>query len=389
MDKLKGVILSAALLIGLEGCSSEIKYELPPGYKPPKNEEQPEVVIEPSKNTDLVLIYDGNKARTYRWTPEYLMDYVMYTDEVGKQHWLFDGFLVFDFRDSGGAGSLEKGYATGYKDASGKPLASANKSDWQYMIDRWVGDDGVCENLEATIDLAIKQIGDLPYQREIFIGIPEAIRHADWSNDKSATAYWGELNGRQLDFKNISDQEAAVDWFIDTVIKVFDAYHFKNIRLVGFYSINESFSSCADEMRHCAKYCKGMGYEYYWIPYYRAPGYDLWKSLGFTRAYMQPNYFFQQSANEDQVVNTCELAKKHNMYLEFECDDTVYRTEEGRRRFRKYMDGFIEGGCYDMPYAYYQSGLVFYYMKHGDAPSKQLYHEFCHWMIERPNRLTH
>ncbi|HEV2452940.1 MAG TPA: DUF4855 domain-containing protein, partial [Verrucomicrobiae bacterium] len=57
---------------------------------------------DPSKPTDVVLIYQGGVQRP-RWTVNHFAPYVTYQDlKTGKEQWLFDGFLVIEFQDGRG-----------------------------------------------------------------------------------------------------------------------------------------------------------------------------------------------------------------------------------------------------------------------------------------------
>ena len=51
--------------------------------------------------TDAVLCYGGSHHRTpFLWDGKRLAPYVTYTDEEGREQWLFDGFIFLEFVDA-------------------------------------------------------------------------------------------------------------------------------------------------------------------------------------------------------------------------------------------------------------------------------------------------
>jgi hypothetical protein len=46
---------------------------------------------------------------------------------------------------------------------------------------------------------------------------------------------WGTVDGRSLDLSKLSDQVAAVSWFVDYAIKQMASLNLKQVKLTGFY----------------------------------------------------------------------------------------------------------------------------------------------------------
>ena len=49
---------------------------------------------------DAAICYGGHSARNpYLWTPERFEKTVLYTDENGQEHWLFDNMIMMELWD--------------------------------------------------------------------------------------------------------------------------------------------------------------------------------------------------------------------------------------------------------------------------------------------------
>ena len=79
------IILSAVLMVC--GCGAQKSL-----YKWEKDEVRP--------IADAAICYGGHSARNpYLWTPERFEKTVLYTDENGQEHWLFDNMIMMELWD--------------------------------------------------------------------------------------------------------------------------------------------------------------------------------------------------------------------------------------------------------------------------------------------------
>src|SRR5690606_832496 len=104
----KFALLFISLFLILVGCNAENenkKTELP--ETPPPNEEDGTYLWEKNRAEmleckDMVLLYSGGVHRNFQWDENYVRPYVTYTDDSGKESWLFDSFLFLEIHNGAG-----------------------------------------------------------------------------------------------------------------------------------------------------------------------------------------------------------------------------------------------------------------------------------------------
>ena len=358
--------------------------------KPGKDDDIPEV----SKDkipSDMVLLYGGSLHRQpVKWSGNYLKDYVIYTDRQGKKHWLFDGFLCLEFMYVE-APSGNRTFITGYK-YNNVALPSATKGEWQALIDYYFDIDGGFDAIEKAVQLASDDMGQAPKtKRKVYVGIPEPITNARYNDTSTSTKYWGKLAGREMDFSLTSDRLEACKWYINEISERFKSENYKYIELDGFYWVAEKATYTRDLMDKVGKYLNQNDYIFSWIPFYNADGFTEWKSYGFDVAYLQPNYFFNDSTPETRLDDACGYAKRLNMGMEIEFDGNALESNGRGYKLYNYMDAFKKYGIWEnCPIAYYQGSWALKWLK-GSVNSEynqNLYHAFCEFVITRPYRNT-
>lgn len=337
---------------------------------------------------DMVLMYGGGHHRSpYRWSQDYAKDYVTYTDRDGVMHWLFDGFLFLEFMDAGTGGS-GRTFITGYKH-DGVYLPSATKTEWEMLADYYFYPGTGLDAVENAVAEAAKTLGEPPVKRKVVIGIPEPIVHQNSHESSGGTDYWGEIDGKKLDFTSKNDRIAALVWFIDRVRENFSRKEYSYIDLSGFYWVAEKATQTADLMPVVAGYLNEMNYSFNWIPYFNADGATNWKSYGFNYAYLQPNYFFNNSVPYSRLSSACKLARTHGMDMEVEFDgNALVSNSPNGQRLRDYMEVMKNEGVWESSrLAYYQGSYALRWLKYSNNTADQaLYHDFCGWVTSRPIR---
>jgi len=350
--------------------------------------------------TDLVLCYGGSHHRTpYRWDKERFTPFVTYVDESGREHWLFDGFLCLEFQDSSRPDGGKYAYMVGVLRGQG---ISAGKQQWKELIDYWFDGDNGVNALEAAVKEASQRLGTPPAKRKVVMVMPDPIIYEEYADTNTSTTYWGELNGRRLDFAKASDRIAAYKWYIDSVRRLFDEADYRYVELAGFYIVSEDLATPGDgwnpELKRweevipeVAEYLHALNESLCWIPYNRAAGYRNWKRFGIDYAYMQPNYFWDNKG-EKPLSRFFSDIKANDLAMEFEFDDALLEKTAGsevyRRRLREYMDGAKEHGIYGRkPLAYYHGQNTLYELSvSAAAEDRKLYHEFCRFVLDNPLR---
>ena len=320
------------------------------------------------KNTikDLALIYQGGINRM-DWTEEQFRPYVMHQFQDGRKEWLFDGFLFLEFSDGKG-----RRYAQGY----GK---DARKQEWEWLLQRLFEEGKSLSALDACIETVKKEIGEPEFRHRVVIGLPAAMfRQRDW----------GELNGKTLCFLYREDQVAATRWYVDRVLESFRNANYKNLDLAGFYWVDEDIAYNGDLSLSVSEYIHSKNLLFYWIPYWKAVGYDKWRELGFDMAYLQPNHFFEENIPDSRLEEACKESEKNGMAIEMEFDSRAlsdYEPVSFRSRMKSYIDVFKDNGVFfDLPIAYYSGSRAIYEMyKSEDERDKEIMDELCELIVER------
>lgn len=394
MKKILALALTAAIAFG---CGKEPKDI--PTWTPSTGEGatvseldkyDPEEITYPS---DMVLLYGQGHHRTpYKWDTDLMKIYVG-TEVSGKPQWLFDGFLLLEFIDpnvNGGAG-VKYCHGAGYKDASGKEVndfPAASKEDWQNLINYYFEPGTNLDAIEYAIKSYADKIGEPKTKRKVIFSIPEPITNLYPEKNSGPTDYWGSINGRKLDFLLRYDKIEAVKWFIDECRRQFAEKNYKYLELTGFYCLLEKSTYFGDIIPDIAKYLKSHNYSYNWIPYNRAQGAEQWKSFGFSKAYLQPNYAVYENYGKDRLIEACENAVRLGMDVEMEFDGRELKTGGYMERLQEYMQAFKDYGFWQKGHiAYYQSAWTVKQMKESRyEEDKQQYKDLCEFITSRPTR---
>lgn len=287
--------------------------------------------------SDLALIYQGGTHRP-DWTAEDLAPYVTHTFADGHTDWFFDSFLFFEFTDNW---QVAFGYKYGARNAT--------KKDWEWLLNRIFEKEKSLDALNSCIKYYKTIIGEPGFKHKIVLGIVSPI---------TGQTDWGDLDGEKLDFNIQTDQIKAAKWYIDELVKRFSENAYDNLELEGFYWLEESTVKCGDLPEYINRYVHLMGKKSYWIPYWYAPGFDQWKSLGFDIAFLQPNHFFDKTVLDARLRDAYKLAKKFGMGLEMEFDSKVlYENEDTYYpRLETYIDAFEKYGVFENAVIAYYSG---------------------------------
>ena len=163
---MKKIILFSSLLFILGSCKDEEKKTVQPA--PDKKEDT--YVWEKDRTEmlecrNMVLLYSGGTHRTFQWDENHLQPYITYTDDSGKETWLFDSFLFLEIHNGVG-----KTFAAGYTDTP------ANQKEWKDLVDHYFQSRYCLGALDKSIGKSIKRIGEPKEKRKIVIGLPEPIR---------------------------------------------------------------------------------------------------------------------------------------------------------------------------------------------------------------------
>lgn len=371
---------------------------------------------------DITLVTLGtHNPNPPAWTADRFASHVLYRDQDNKPHWLFDAFLCIDGWDA------KRNLS--YSITSNR--YSAIKESWEDLLEAWLGTNGALLKLDKAIADAAAELGTPPSPRYVVMTLPDPVMFQYFADKSSSTTYWGAIDGKQLDFSRVEDQEEAYHWYMDAIRKRFHELSFRYVELAGFYILSE-------ELPLAASYFKAAGESYnqadiwnsqykrweqlipwvsayahscneglWWIPYHLAPGYRVWKQLGFDCAFMQPNHYWD-TANQHPMSKTVTALKRYKMGMEIEFEYSLVADvmKDGRwgpdgagnmtftqadipalrGRLREYFEGFKESGGYGtLPIAVYSGTDAMHQLASStDSGDREMYHELCHYIIDSP-----
>jgi hypothetical protein len=205
----------------------------------------------------------------------------------------------------------------------------------------------------------------------VVLTLPEPIVGGAGSNYPTlAKDYWGVVEGRKLDFTRPADRLTACKWYIDKACEMFDAGGYEHVELAGFYWVAEEMYHSSGIIEGVAEYLHSKGLRFEWIPYWKGekdwqgndPDYFTWKDYGFDQAYLQPNYFFNESVPASRLTDAVKVINKYDLGYEVEFDEKAIESLGGTKRSRlyDYMKAFKESGVYaKQPLAYYMGENAF------------------------------
>ena len=383
---------------------------------------------------DMTLIPGPSSHRTpLAWSKDRWRKHVSYTDEDGQEHWLFDSFLLIEGQQTGVYGGT--GYTYVITEAS---TPSAPKKLWQELLDFWftggtflwqesgwgngktsfgrwysgrmvtpspVFADGQLSALDECVGEVAARIGAPPSKRYVIMALPEPIYFDNYisavNNPGSGnTVYWGDINGRQLDFSLVSDRVRAYRWFIDETRAAFARKNYRNIELLGFYILPEvlsltwrqEYKKYDEVLPAVASYLHNCNEGLYWIPYNMAEGYKVWKDFGFDIAYMQPNYYWDEDGKHPMNLTFQEI-NRYGMGLELEFEYSMVENVNGASSAEKYRSRFDEYLSWAKASGVYGTRSIALYsgtdamQQLADSPlpgDRAMYHKLGHFIIESP-----
>ena len=313
---------------------------------------------------DLCLLYQ--RADRNMYTADVLMPYVAYLDEQGNiKDTMFDSFLFLM------SGNMPSGH---------NPLGAGNKTDMLWNIDNLFMDG---YNLQALNEAAgrVKEA----------LGLP-----ADYKYGFSVTLYdldpdgydFGDIDGDgKTDATNTWEKRvAAIKWYMDAFEAKLAEYNFENLDFFGYYWYREGvypeddqpkvISALADEIH-------ARGFDFIWIPWYCAPGYDTWKDYGFDASCMQPNYVFDLKEPEGRIAQASYLIQTVGCGIEIEVGFTAIQNETLRNRYLEYLSGGVKYGYMkDCIHMYYQELDVYHTTCKSTDPKVRVMYDYTYQFIK-------
>jgi len=250
---------------------------------------------------DIMLVY----ANTNGWRQENFLPYVAYLDRGGRpRDWFYDAYLFMMFSGAPSGQTYIEGHT--------------NRKDWEFYLDEEFAPGREFAALDATIDGAAREMCVSAPRVPVIVMVPyPSTKQKDF----------GDADGDGAT-ENLSTDEGrgkAVAWFLREFVGRWKGRGFRNLKLWGFYWMNEGISP-SDEgiVRMTAKEVHSLGYKFHWIPWFNAPGVEKWRELGFDLTIMQPNYAFippfglRQIPDENRLTVAANMCRRLGMGIEME-----------------------------------------------------------------------
>ena len=315
-----------------------------------------------------MLLYDSEVR-----SAEELLPHVAHLGADGRaDQWLFDAVLLCATRPGPSTGASYHDGAT-------------NRADWEALQDGWFTADRGLAALQKAIELAEADLGRRPAPVQVILTIPyPSAQQADF----------GDVDGDGVG-ESLTDAEervAVADWCMVRALEKWAQLAAPDLRLWGFYWTNEAIvANDAEIVQRVARLVHSREYRFLWIPWFRAPGFRLWREFGFDVAILQPNYAFLSdhlgTVRHDRLLETAALAEGLGMGVEMEVGYSPDHDLREREIFRDYLACGAPGVCgyQAAATAYFQSLQVFpNLLRAQDPDSRRAYDELAAYVRGEP-----
>lgn len=286
---------------------------------------------------DIPLLYFGywpEDERVAKLRKDDFIPYIAYVDRDGNpKDVMFDALMFLTVQ-----GRCPSGGCLGYH---GEP---SYLSDWEFVLNELFADG---QNLKAY-DEAVAEVKKT-------LGLPKDYKHKFYLTapvPKISLNPFGDMNGDGIEEKILSTEDCieAYAWFVDAATRRFNAEHFENILLDGWFWNNESCSRAnrddeEDFATGCIKELHKRGHKCIFIPYFQAGGCEKAEAVGFDCTTMQPGLSFQSVlANDPQgmFADFTSLCKKYGFGVELEIHHGV-KNPETKEKFGELFDQYLLG----------------------------------------------
>ena len=334
-----------------------------------------------------------------RFSEKDIAAYAVHFNQKGKpDDWMYDSFLLFGSHAPSGnflyadinIGTTRSGEGDFYAIPDPNP---GKVSDWLGYLDAEFGPEGILTRLDKTISEYSPKLGKPEHLRNIVLMIPYPIHtqsHFGRIEGKKSSLNFG-LQNQNLQSACEQRLEACL-WFMDEANKRWKKAGYKNLNLLGFYWMYESFRYSWDVDDHWVikelyKETRRRKTKLFWIPFYSSFNVNIlsvYKDFYFDCAFLQPNHMFYKDIKD---VKKGALEAK-SRYAGFEMEyyipapETAAQTKERHRRFRNYLDGGVKYGYMtDAACAYYTGMKDVSKMCWGKDPVENgFYHDLYHFI---------
>ena len=312
---------------------------------------------------DIYLAYHGKNVER---TVEDLLPALAYLDVNGEpQDVMFDGFLFLL------TGTFPSGNA-------GHEAYTANDVKW--LMETLFADG---KNI-----MALEEAAGIVKQK---LGLPESYKYKYYVTLYDFGA--GLANAGDIDGDGVNENQSVFAdrvKFTEEVIKKYEQamaeHQFRNIEFCGYYWYDESMDDAHGDMEllnAVSDLVHKHNSQFFWIPWFKAYGYSLWKEHGFDAACMQPNYMFKLEAPFSNVKECATLTKRYGMCVEIEFCSAAMTDSRYRTRYLQYLSsGVTEGFMKDVIHMYYLETTSFIWLYKSEYYPNRVMYDYTYQFIK-------
>ncbi|MDD2554363.1 MAG: DUF4855 domain-containing protein, partial [Desulfotomaculaceae bacterium] len=269
---------------------------------------------------NILLAYTGSHGEPGTWTYQDFLPMLVYVDKnysiEGK---MFDTMLFLHYPD-----------------------LACTKEEWNAYAEDLFAPGTQLSALEDTM-ARLNKIPDYQGKVNVILTIPypdgQQVNFGILESGGSPLCFSEKKFGKD---KAAGDRLLAVQWFYNNLKSKWEQAGFKYLNLAGIYWYNENMDPTApgdiELVQNTARLVRSDNLKFFWIPFFGARGYDVWRTYGFSHAFLQPNYYAGNVPPDERMENAAQLAKRYNLGLEIECDDGIlYDNSEYYNLFYKQL----------------------------------------------------
>ena len=287
-----------------------------------------------------------------------LMPIVNYMENGEIKDHYFDAFIVCAWGNTPSGGS----YA---HENNGKTANLSDYDAYHELLFRDKKDDKTfgLAALDYCVGQAKEKLGDSDYKATIYLSVI-------YPGKKSSG--FGDLDSDGKDDPMLTPEQRlkAAQYGIDKQMKLFEEAGYKNLKLGGFYWLNEAIgadtsgSEFTDEQKITKltnEYLSSVNMKSFWVPYFGSKSAELWKDYGFDYGVSQPNYIFGPTFDDSMMTVALKLFKSWNMGVELEMNSMGLQAPRFITLYREYLRAGIETD-------FMKNQIHVLYHEHGSTP---------------------
>ncbi|WP_139491012.1 DUF4855 domain-containing protein [Brevibacillus dissolubilis] len=260
---------------------------------------------------NLVLAFSGGYGELGTWRKEDFMPLVGYINPEGKvMDQMFDSVLFMPY-----------------------PNMPATRAGWEYYLDDLFQSGRQIDALNEAMKEYNKARGTLvnnPMKEKVVLTLPypntNVTEFGKLEEDRDPLTFQASRVGAEKAYQYRTE---AMEWYLNEVLKRWEAANPSYLRLEGIYwyaeLIEDAIPKERELMQHASQIVHEKGLHFYWIPYFGSSGVGDWKSMGFDYAFLQPNFYANQEQPIERMETTLETANKYGMGIEIEGDERMTR----------------------------------------------------------------